>query len=599
MNSIRQSEVRRFTVHENLIYHVIKSQSQGVASAINELIQNSIDAKATICEIEINPFNFTFQDDGSGFLSKEYIIKYFETFGQPHSDEEEKVFGRFRMGRGQIMALATTIWHSAKFEMNVDIKNRGLNYDLIEGSIVYPGCLLKGDWYDTISERELEYLYANIKHRCRYLNSIKVILNGALISYSPEDLKNNILFEDENCILLSKTSSFANNSLEVYNLGIYTAKMPFSKYRITGDIITKKHLTLNIKRDTILDNCHVWQEIEFSLQKHLDASKKKITIPEIDWPGIVYEFVEGRISLNEFKDYKLFIDINRVHKYSLSDLARLGNVTISFYPERYVTATAEHLMARHGVVLLSSNSLKELTEDSDLDYAITLFEMSLEAACNSLLQAIDNKREKEKIESILGINDKIKDYKTLRDVIIGDQILLSEKDLSGHVKCAYQAFKQTITNARIVDKITRSAVHKQDPQLKDLLLRATERDFFLGLSSEDNGWTDGKSFIALNSALFHRIISHPDYIEKAALVYVHELCHSDEDTFNHTPAFYKLFHDILLHSYNYGNIINSIVNVFIKNYLKILRRKKLEINSSYKDYIRLHFKDKIVKSPSA
>lgn len=61
---------------------------------------NAVDAKATRCEIKIETDLVTIRDDGMGFKTKDDIQKWFEVFGAIHSAEEQKVFGTFRMGKG-------------------------------------------------------------------------------------------------------------------------------------------------------------------------------------------------------------------------------------------------------------------------------------------------------------------------------------------------------------------------------------------------------------------------------------------------------------------------------------------------------------------
>lgn len=63
----------------------------------------SVDARAKNVNITITGKNISCTDDGDGFATKEDVLRYFGRFGTPHA-EGDATYGRFRLGRGQIMA---------------------------------------------------------------------------------------------------------------------------------------------------------------------------------------------------------------------------------------------------------------------------------------------------------------------------------------------------------------------------------------------------------------------------------------------------------------------------------------------------------------
>ncbi len=75
------SETRKFSMHPDLLYSVIKNQAGSIGKAILELVMNSIDAGATRVDITLDRRTVKVADDGKGFTSRQEIDEFFETFG--------------------------------------------------------------------------------------------------------------------------------------------------------------------------------------------------------------------------------------------------------------------------------------------------------------------------------------------------------------------------------------------------------------------------------------------------------------------------------------------------------------------------------------
>lgn len=127
------SENRTFRMHPNLLKSVIRNQADSFSKAVLESVMNSIDAGASKVNITLDRENLVVIDDGKGFASREEVDLYFEQFGTPH-EAGDAVFGKFRMGRGQLFAYCKSSWRSNTFEMLVDIENaEELTYKLRTG----------------------------------------------------------------------------------------------------------------------------------------------------------------------------------------------------------------------------------------------------------------------------------------------------------------------------------------------------------------------------------------------------------------------------------------------------------------------------------
>lgn len=137
-----------------MVNHMIHSQNGTVPTAIRELLMNAIDKGARRVDVEISRTHFRVRDTGIGFASEEDVEKHFLTFGTPHQ-EGDATFGRFRIGRGQIMSLAKAQWHSHQFRMVTDVRNKGNGMELyIEPEQSIEGCEVSGEFYQPIGVRD-------------------------------------------------------------------------------------------------------------------------------------------------------------------------------------------------------------------------------------------------------------------------------------------------------------------------------------------------------------------------------------------------------------------------------------------------------------
>ena len=115
---------------------------------------NSVDAAATRVSIEINHKGVKVQDDGQGFRSRKKTEDWFEVFGFPHEDGD-RIYGKFGIGRGQLWSFCSTVWRTGPFKMDVDIKKRGLDYQLLENLELVKGVLIEGVFYTPLTTLEL------------------------------------------------------------------------------------------------------------------------------------------------------------------------------------------------------------------------------------------------------------------------------------------------------------------------------------------------------------------------------------------------------------------------------------------------------------
>ncbi|SEI14864.1 ATP-binding protein [Paraburkholderia hospita] len=178
-----------FELDPAIIHHIIYSQAGSIGKAIIELIMNSVDADARSVVLTMSKDGFSCKDDGRGFATREDVLRYFGRFGTPHQ-EGDATYGRFRLGRGQIMAHASTVWRSNLWQMNVDTRSMGYSYDLddLANADRVQGCDISGEWYEPLTDTELLSATQEIRDLVRY-TPVSVELNGRAISRDPRSEK--------------------------------------------------------------------------------------------------------------------------------------------------------------------------------------------------------------------------------------------------------------------------------------------------------------------------------------------------------------------------------------------------------------------------
>ena len=243
-----------FELDPQIIHHIIYSQAGSIGKALIELLMNSVDARASAVHLSLSRTGFTCSDDGQGFARREDVVRYFGRFGTPH-DEGDATYGRFRLGRGQIMAHATTVWRSNAWMMTVDTRAMGYHYDLDDLHDASPGCSISGEWYEVLSDAELMSTIQEVRDLVRY-TPVSVELNGRCITRDPRTERWDA--EDEFAWYRVK----ADGAVSIYNQGVLVRHDPAHTWGAGGLIASKKAICLNVSRTEILrKTCPVWKSI--------------------------------------------------------------------------------------------------------------------------------------------------------------------------------------------------------------------------------------------------------------------------------------------------------------------------------------------------
>lgn len=244
-----------FVMHPCLLADVIFRQAGTLTKAIVELVMNSIDAGATQIDITLTAEVCTVDDNGRGIQTEADIEKCFATFGSPHTADEQKTYGTFRMGRGQAFAFGKNTWATGKFLLHVNAKQDGLTYALEHLDEPVDGCQVRIALYAYLSDWGLQDTIRGLQKFVRF-SPVPVLVNGERISEDVDATE----WTSENDLACTAIRA-GTEGVDVYNLGIYVCTLSSGLFGAAGVVVSKQQLRVNFARNEVQDDCGVWQQI--------------------------------------------------------------------------------------------------------------------------------------------------------------------------------------------------------------------------------------------------------------------------------------------------------------------------------------------------
>lgn len=376
---------QEFEATEGLLHDVMRKQAGSVEKAVLEAVMNSVDAGATEIDISIYEDGMKISDDGKG-MTEEEIQEYFQKFGLKDDDIEEKEFGKFRMGRGQIFNFGRNIWHTKEniLIVNLDedettvhleddgphggtvtLDTSGLSYNLLDretGPI--DGCEIDVKFYEELDDvdstvDEIENLIEFIP----WLHNVQVWING-------DEVQNEIVMDHEtdNAYFAFKPEESIGNlpnwthDTAIYNKGAYVKRE--SLVPLGSVIISKDDLDVNFSRNDIIDTDGYWKEIK---QEFLEAAKeyllekRDLNARESKW--LLKEAATDDALIKQLASIPLIEDI----KNNMWSIKELDGEDISF--SHGGDKAAKDIMESTGVLFIKesySDVLHNLVEESNV-----------------------------------------------------------------------------------------------------------------------------------------------------------------------------------------------------------------------------------------
>ncbi len=546
---VQETVVRNMETHPAVLYKFITSQAGSVGKAIMELVQNSIDAGATSVRITLTQDDFKVEDDGRGFGDADEIHDHFGTFGTPHVEGDSK-FGRFRLGRGQIMAFARTKWHTPGYVMDVDVKERGLNYILTPAE-PRRGVTIEGTFYERMDNeseytrryaREYEYTKREIKDLIKY-SETPVFLNGDQISIDPRLEQWDI--ETPQAYFSLKGSGY----VKVYNMGFAVTDFASYKYG-SAVVVTKVHLALNMARNSILESsCPVWKAITKTLRENMVTKIKKEKLSDDNRSYLLSNLRYGHANVNDVAEMRLLTAVNGTTT-TLGDFIKDARPVMAapkgdalaqrIHTEGLAFVIAEETLARAGCETVSEFK-RLLTDIYKRDKGEDAYELG----------TIRNKAEADPV-------------KVARE-FMGDNKLTPKTTL-------------TPSQRVVLDILT---YHNTDVQR--FVGRATgrwinSRTLKSGESAHAAAWTDGLTYIAFTPKLLDNAKAGFAGWAMIAQVFAHEYLHDEADgeyTYCHSNEFYETLNNVLTHNmFKPKANLYAIANDMYKRYLKTMQGKR-------------------------
>ncbi|MFJ7794655.1 ATP-binding protein [Pseudomonas sp. NPDC096950] len=527
-------EVRQFNVHPGIIKHLIKEQAGTFVKAVVELVMNSIDAGATRVDlIFLENGTFTVKDNGRGFADRREIEMFFETFGTPHSEGDAR-FGRFRIGRGQIMAYANTVWRSGNYKMDVRLlsEDAPLGYSLHETVEEQAGCHIDGVVTDESVLRELHYSGLMKTPWCRPANSdfarairyldVPVYVDDEQLNTSPATCKWS--FEDDyGYYLFDESSEFI-----VYNLGVYVASAKRRDFFVGGIFVSKKPIKLNMARNAWLNHgCKVIENlIKVTNREFRKSVAKSANMNDADLGALIYKVARQSEDIKEDEasilfDKRFILDLSGKR---LSPREFLKNRVFSLY-DGESSLIAERAVAEGAIAMLIPRMFHLAGMESSEAVAIDF----MHALAGLFGEFTD------------GWNIRFVKFETIKASYSSITERVADADLTPEQFAALKALRHVAKDI---------AWSTKDPAKRT-------RRIFAGKSDCAEAWTNGFDYIEINVKVLQEACWSG--ISTLPALVLHEFCHqsaSSLDEHEHGIEFYKRFHDVVL-SENFASIVRA------------------------------------------
>ncbi len=552
---VSMQEKRTFTIHPQMIYHLIEAQAGTLGKAFLEYIQNSIDAQASEVAITLTEQGFEVQDDGRGFTVIDEIAEFFETFGFPHSEDDHRIYGKFGMGRAQMWSFADTRWRTGVFEMYVDIKNRGLDYDLAKNLDPVTGCHISGTFYEPLLPSDLDGTIRELTDLALYAQ-IPVILNGQRINRDPTAEKWDVVTDDA-YIRLKETGD-----LKVYNLGVLVRGYPTHQFGCGGLVVARKSLQVNFARnDVLVAKCPVWKRLRTYLQaSSTERTTRKARLTDAEQENVCNQVRLGVLPFAEALHLKLITDTCG-RQWPIDKIDRLGwDVQLVVAPEEG-SQIAERIHQRKLAFVLSPKTLSRFNVDT-VEALVAQFMALGKAAANGDSSYIRHRL------SYFCHNTKVGRFEDFAGLFSGNHEVLKDSELKPQEKWALRA----------LEKHQRTLLLGLWHTLQD---RKTEKRILRGgVSDSAQAWTDGQRYIVLNRDMLKKVTQGLEGCVTVGGILVHEYLHDNDNSGSHLHdmEFYENFHEVLLNTDH--DCVGKFAREVLKTYTALVRENGKKVNKS-------------------
>lgn len=268
---------QEFETTEGLLKDVMRKQAGSIEKAVLEAVMNAIDADATEVRVKLTESELIVSDNGKG-MQKSEVDKYFKKFGLKDDDIQDKEFGKFRMGRGQIFNFGVNMWHTQNNIMVVNLEQphttvevngeeqeldtSGLSYVWLESDESVDGCTISVDLFNELDD--VRSTVSNIEDQIRYmswLHDVEIVINDKVCNTEFDSD-----YSTEQAYISFDRDSYSGRAT-IYNKGAYVMTEKIGP--ISSTIVTREDIDLNFARNDILTGCPVWGVVLDQHDEHL------------------------------------------------------------------------------------------------------------------------------------------------------------------------------------------------------------------------------------------------------------------------------------------------------------------------------------------
>lgn len=519
------TEHKQFSVAPSIIYDLIERQAGSLSKAILEAVMNSVDAHADEIRIVFTSNDaLLIEDNGVGFTTREDIEKLFGTFGFRHDSEAEKArgrtYGRFGLGRGQIMAFAATVWTTHQYAMHVDIPEKGLTYT-IEDDVAppFPGCRIAASLYRAVNRRERAAIAEDIRKQVRYA-PIKVYVDGTLVTNARESTKWTLATD----ALLFHHQPHSESGVALYNLGIFTCTYPHQQFATSGTLVSRPGhpFTLNMARnDVVQSTCPVWREALALLAPFAREQRRENPLKDSDRHAIVRELLWGEAPDPgaHVRDPLLKTVHGRYISVRSATIHAKGAITV-----------APHTFSQKGETL-HNEKLACVLSPEVLDWFDVESPADMVTRLDTLFGHVPDLG-RHRISYL--------DFNAIAAGVSDDYALADQKRWTKTERAAIEAL--TRMSARLAADIGSAT-----PSGKQID-RYRPRRIQLGASRLADAWTDATRYIVIERRFLHRQLTRSlNGWFTLCVTLIHEYMHENLSATDHahSPEFFQAVHDLL------------------------------------------------------
>ena len=517
-----QGETIEFGVSTAIIRHLIESQAGSVEKAVLEGVMNGIDAGATRIDVRFEgPGKVVIEDNGSGFESRADIQQHFAIFGFDHSTAAEaardRTFGRFGLGRGQLMAFARTVWETNQFELQVDIRGKDLAFDLVEhpAPTVY-GCRITAHLYDKLSNDARLVTKNEIKKLTRY-SPVAIYIDGERANEDLDKVKWTQVTDE----FYWREKPNSSRGVEIFNLGVFVTEVPHSNLGVSGELVSRKghEFKLNMARNDVLQSsCKTWRKARKLLAVASERRRRSTKLNDADRIAIARGLIARDLEPWEYYSKGILKDVQG-RPLSPKALHQAPGSQVAVAPEAHSNAGEAAMRAKVAVVL-----------------APDVLDWYSAADTEALLETMGGMWTSARRCQAIAFEELEKAFDDEYRIIVP----------ANYTKTETAALKALNSGNWSLHKEIETALRGTGREY------GNPRNIMLGASGRAHGWTDGESYIVIDKGYLARQLKRGvgGFFNIHSLL-LHEYIHvaNSGNDHAHPPEFYEQFERVVRHEY--------------------------------------------------